>query len=81
MKNYKIEMRSKARAANGLLNLLKYDIEQVTADTNDFDLICLEESIKDTKSTIQMLIDNMTELEYVLYLSKREDSRDIHSPL
>lgn len=72
MKNVKLEMRNKARVASGLLNLLTDDIYHVSADANDFDLICLEESINDTKSTIQMLTDTIAELEYALYLSKRE---------
>lgn len=72
MQNIKIDMRNKARMASGLLNLLKDDIYHVSADANDFDLICLEESINDTKSTLQMLTDTITELEYALYLSKRE---------
>ena len=81
MKNIKLEMRSKAKMASGLLNLLRDDIDQVTIDAHDFDLICLEESIKDTKSTIQMLVDNVTEIEYLLYLSKKDNSRNLHSPL
>ena len=72
MQQLKMDMRSKARMANGLLNLLKDDIYHVSADANDFDLLCLEESINDTKSTLQMLTDTITELEYALYLSKRE---------
>lgn len=80
MKDIKTTMRSKARIANGLLNLLSDDIFHLNADTNDFDLISLEVSIQDTKSTIQMLIDNITELEYQLYLCKR-DSREKQAPL
>ena len=80
MKDIKTTMRSKARIANGLLNLLSDDIFYINADTNDFDLLSLEVSIQDTKSTIQMLIDNITELEYQLYLCKR-DSREKQAPL
>lgn len=73
MRNVKMEMKSRARMVSGLVNLLKDDADQLSADTRDFDIICLEESIKDTKSTIQMLIDNVTELEYLMYLSKKTD--------
>ena len=73
MRNVKMEMKSRARMVSGLVNLLRDDADQLSADTRDFDIICLEESIKDTKSTIQMLIDNVTELEYLMYLSKKTD--------
>lgn len=76
MKDIKMNMRAKARMANGLLNLLSDDIFHLSADTNDFDLISLEVSIQDTKSTLQMLTDNLAELEYSLYLCKR-DSREL----
>ena len=75
MKNVKIAMRTKARNISGLVNLLKDDAVNLSADTNDFDLISLEESIRDAKSTLQMLADNVTELEYSLYLYKRGASR------
>jgi hypothetical protein len=74
MRNVKMEMKSRARMVSGLVNLLRDDADQLSADTGDFDLICLEESIKDTKSTIQMLIDNVTELEYLMYLSRKGES-------
>lgn len=73
MRNVKMEMKSRARMVSGLVNLLRDDAEQLTADTRDFDLICLEESVRDTKSTIQMLIDNVTEIEYLMYLSRKSD--------
>ena len=73
MRNVKMEMKSRARMVSGLVNLLRDDAEQLTADTRDFDLICLEESIRDTKSTIQMLVDNVTEIEYLMYLSRKTD--------
>lgn len=71
----RIEMRQKARKLRGLLNLLSDDIYHVNEDAKDFDLICLNESLNDTKSTLQMLVDSATELEYTLYLSKQEYSR------
>ena len=73
-KNIKHDMRKRARIAMGMLNLLKDDINQVRVDTDDFDLICLEESLKDTKLTIQMLTDNITEIEYMLYLINSKES-------
>lgn len=67
-KNLKNDIRKRARIAMGMTTLLRDDINQIRADANDFDLICLEESIKDAKSTLQMLTDNVTEIEYMLYL-------------
>ena len=72
----RVEMRQRARRLKGLLNLLADDIYHVNADAEDFDLLCLSESISDTKNTIQMLIDSATELEYTLYLSNKERSRE-----
>jgi hypothetical protein len=67
-RDIKLKMKKRARIATGIVNLLQDDIEHVRADANDFDLICLAESIKDTKATLQMLIDNVAEIEYMLYL-------------
>lgn len=78
-KNIKTDMRKRARVAAGLLNLLRDDIDQLRVDTDDFDLICLEESIKDTKTTLQMLNDNVTEIEYLLYLFRNENGEQIQT--
>lgn len=72
----RIEMRQKARRLKGLLNLLTDDIYHVNEDSGDFDLICLAESINDTKNTLQMLIDGTTELEYTLYLANQKYTRN-----
>ena len=72
----RVEMRQRARRLKGLLNLLTDDIYHVNADACDFDLLCLSESLNDTKSTLQMLIDGTTELEYTLYLSNQKYSRN-----
>lgn len=72
----RVEMRQRARRLKGLLNLLTDDIYHVNADASDFDLLCLGESLNDTKNTLQMLIDSTTELEYTLYLSNQRCSRN-----
>lgn len=71
----RVDMRQKARRLKGLLNLLTDDIYHINADASDFDLLCLEESINDAKSTLQMFTDGVTELEYTLYLSNQKRSR------
>lgn len=74
MRNMKMDMKKRARVSMGLLNLLKDDIDQVRVDADDFDLICLEESLRDAKSTLQMITDNITEIEYMMYLFKSKET-------
>ena len=74
MRNMKLDMKKRARVSMGLLNLLRDDIDQIRADADDFDLICLEESLKDAKATIQMITDNITEIEYMMYLFKSKET-------
>lgn len=71
-KELKMLMRGKARLARGLVNLLKDDTEQIYNDVNVFDVISLEEAINDTKRTVQQLMDATTDLEYYLYLAKKD---------
>lgn len=71
-KELKMLMRGKARLARGLVNLLKDDTEQIYNDVNVFDVISLEEAILDTKRTVQQLQDATTDLEYYLYLAKKD---------
>lgn len=73
MKNVKYDIKKRARIASGLTTLLQDDLNCIRADANDLDIICLEESVKDAKSTLQMLIDNVTEIEYMLYLAKSRE--------
>ena len=71
-KELKLLMRGKARLARGLVNLLKDDTEQMYNDVNLFDIISLEEAVSDTKRTAQQLSDAVTDLEYYLYLAKKD---------
>ena len=73
-KDIKLNMKKRARIAAGMVNLLRDDVEYLRSDANDFDVLCLEESIKDTKATIQMLSDHITEIEYLLYLYNSKES-------
>ena len=74
MCDIKKEMRERARLARGLANALGYDVDYIYSDVENYDLICMSESIRETKETIQKLIDNVMELEYLLYLIKKEDA-------
>lgn len=68
------EMRTRAQMIRGLINLLKDDADYICADTDDFDLISLGESIREAKETLQTIIDHVMELEYSVFLTKREES-------
>lgn len=71
-KELKMVMRSKARLTKGLVNLLKDDTEQIYTDVTKFDALGLEETVRETKQTIQQLNDAITDLEYYLYLVKHD---------
>lgn len=68
----KMIMRAKARLANGLVNLLKDDTEQICIDVDDLDMFSLGEAIREAKRTSQNLLDTVNELERDLRLLKRD---------
>lgn len=68
----KMTMRSKARLANGLVNLLKDDTEQICVDVDDLDLFSLGEAIREAKRTSQNLLDVVSELERDMRSIKRD---------
>ena len=65
-------MRAKARLANGLVNLIKDDTEQMCIDVDDFDMYSLGEAIREAKRTSQNLLDTINDLERDLRTAKRE---------
>ena len=69
---YKMIMRSKARLANGLVNLLKDDTQQMCIDVDDFDMFSLGEAIREAKRTAQTLLDTVTDLERDMRIIKRD---------
>ena len=72
MRDIKKEMKERAWAIRGLVNALKYDAEYIESDAKNYDIICMGESIRDTKNTIQQILDNVAEIEHLLYLTKDE---------
>lgn len=70
----KHKMKKRARIATGLVNILRDDVENIRSDANVFDLISLEESIRDAKTTLQMLNDHIMEIEYLLYLINSKET-------
>lgn len=71
MNDIRREMQTRARLSYGLLNVLKDDVECINIDTDNNDLISLTESIIEMKITLQKMVDNITELEYIVYSSRR----------
>ena len=69
------ELRERARLVRGLANALGYDAEYVHVDVENFDMVCLSESLRETKETMLKLTDNLTEIEYLVYLLQRGETR------
>lgn len=68
----KMVMRSKARLARGLVNLLIDDTEQMCIDVDDFDMFSLNEAIGEAKRTSQNLLNTISELEHDIRIAKRD---------
>lgn len=68
----KMVMRSKAKLARGLVNLLIDDTDQMCVDVDDFDMFSLEEAIREAKRTAGNLVETIKELERDLKLAKRD---------
>ena len=75
MNDIKREMKTRARLARGLVTALMSDVDYICSDVDNYDVICMASSIRETHDTVQRLVDNLTELEYLLYLIRREESR------
>ena len=67
-------IKTRARLLRGLANVLQVDADYIWSDSNNNDRVCLTESIREAKTTLQQVTDCLTELEYMLYLMKREES-------
>lgn len=76
MCDIKKELRERARLIRGLANALGYDAEYVFIDVENYDFICLSESMRETTETLQKITDNLKEMEYLIYLLQRGDTRE-----
>lgn len=74
MKDIKREVKARARLLRGLVNVFQLDADYIWSDSNNYDAACLNESIQEAKITLQQITDSLTELEYLLYLIRREES-------
>ena len=68
----KMIMRANARLANGLVNLLKDDTNQMCIDVDDLDMFSLGEAIREAKRTSRNLLDAINDLERDLRSIKRD---------
>lgn len=64
----KIELRSRARLLNRLVTLLKYDVEFITTDILSENWDNLNKDIRETRSTMDSILDTITEIEYLGYI-------------
>ena len=71
MNDIRREMQTRARPSYGLLNVSKDDVDCINIDTDNNDLVSLTESIIETKITLHKMVDNITKLEHIVYLSRR----------
>lgn len=74
MKELRKEIRSKARLLRGLVNVFQLDADYIWSDSNNYDIMCLGESLAESRMTSQQIIDCLSELEYLLYLAKKKES-------
>lgn len=70
----KREIRSKARIAHGLADVLRYDTGNIVSDANECHMDILIDTVFDTKETLQNLMDVIAEIEYLLYLETFKES-------
>lgn len=71
MKN---DICAKARLIYGLLNVLKYDVDNLRVDANAMDISNLVRTVEDTNRTLENITDLVAEIEYLLYLYGLEES-------
>lgn len=76
MNDVRIEIKRRAKLAQGLLNLLIDDVSTLKYDVDNDDMIDLAESIRETKKSIHKFNDNISELEYLAYTVRRDASRE-----
>lgn len=68
------EIRNKSRLITGLTNILQYDAENLSTDSNTFDSEQILITIQDMRDTLQNLMDVIAEIEYRLYLDRLKES-------
>jgi len=77
----RLKMKKHSRVSRGLHNILRDDLELIRMDIEDYNLLSLDDSIKEVRDTLRRLNDCIEALEYVLYLASQRESREKHSHL
>lgn len=72
-KKTKLEMRNRANVVRGLARVFLDDADYILTDVNDRDWMALNESLTEARHTLERMADNLTELEYMLYLLKQNN--------
>ena len=72
MCDIKREMKVRARLTKGLANALHSDAEYIYSDVHNFDVLCMNESLREAKETLRRITANIAELEYLLEMTKKE---------
>lgn len=75
MCDIKKELKERARLTRVLSNALTHDADYLYSDAESYDLVCMNESVREIKDTIQKVVDNMKEIEYLLYLVRNNESQ------
>lgn len=70
----KAKIKSRARISRGLLCVLKDDVENLSMAVDNFDILAINQATREINDTLQKFIDNLTELEYILYLHEHKES-------
>ena len=72
-KKTKLEMRNRANVVRVLARVFLDDADYIVTDVNDRDWMALNESLTEARHTLERMVDNLTELEYMLYLLKQNN--------
>lgn len=63
----KLDLSKRIRLSAGLLDVLRYDMEVMNSAVENYDFITVGEYIRDVNETMESLIDNLAEVEYMVY--------------
>ena len=74
MNEIKRGIKARARLLRGLANVLQVDADYIWSDSITHEIVGLNESIREANITGHQVTDCLTELEYMLYLLKHEES-------
>lgn len=71
VKNY---IKENARHTYGLVNVLKYDVDELRKNVHDFNLDKIDENVNDAYDTLHKLSMMLEELRYAIHLIRNWES-------